>query len=127
MLTFSKDGPTADKQMRAVIFYLTTFGYIDGDFDTSEKDYVRSYIGKLVGERVRQGMPDATPELRVELEARFRNEPRLGAIRRPGERHRDSASDERLRHGQRRHDVAGGPARRDQTLERSLLRHVPRC
>ena len=47
MLTFSQDGPTADKQMRAVIFYLTTFGYIDGDFDASEKDFVREYIRKL--------------------------------------------------------------------------------
>src|SRR5215831_10018997 len=44
MLTFSKDGPTADKQMRAVIFYLTTFGYIDGDFDASEKSFVRDYV-----------------------------------------------------------------------------------
>ena len=44
MLKFSQDGPTADKQMRAVIFYLTTFGYIDGDFDDAEKEFVRNYV-----------------------------------------------------------------------------------
>src|SRR5712671_7481655 len=54
MLTFSSDGPTADKQMRAVIFYLTTFGYIDGDFDASEKEFVRDYVRKLVAHRVEQ-------------------------------------------------------------------------
>src|SRR6187551_3293527 len=52
MLKFSQDGPTADKQMRAVIFYLTTFGYIDGDFDSSEKEFVRDYIRQLIGHRV---------------------------------------------------------------------------
>jgi len=52
MLTFSSDGDEAEKQMRAVIFYLTTFGYIDGDFDSSEKEFVREYIRRLVGHRV---------------------------------------------------------------------------
>ena len=46
MLTFSENGSEADKQMRAVIFYLTTFGYIDGDFDQSEKGFVKDYIAK---------------------------------------------------------------------------------
>ena len=52
MLKFSSKGPEAEKQMRAVIFYLTTFGYIDGDFDAAEKDFVRGYIRKLVAHRV---------------------------------------------------------------------------
>ena len=52
MLTFRKHGPEAEKQMRAVIFYLTTFGYIDGDFDEAEKEYVRGYVRKLVEHRV---------------------------------------------------------------------------
>src|SRR6187431_3220972 len=51
MLTFSSNGPEAEKQMRAVIFYLTTFGYIDGDFDAKEKDFVRAYIAKLIAHR----------------------------------------------------------------------------
>lgn len=53
MLTFSADGSEAERQMRAVIFYMTTFGYIDGDFDESERDYVRDYIKQLVAHRVR--------------------------------------------------------------------------
>lgn len=61
MLTFSSHGPEADKQMRAVIFYLTTFGYIDGDFDDAEKSFVRSFIQKLVEHRVASAVQnDAT-------------------------------------------------------------------
>src|SRR6187551_3120426 len=58
MLTFSADGPEAERQMRAVIFYMTTFGYIDGDFDDAEKAYVRDYIRKLVAHRVRGAVAD---------------------------------------------------------------------
>ncbi len=71
MLTFSSDGPTADKQMRAVIFYLTTFGYIDGDFDDSEKTFVRDYIGKLVEHRVNGAVPAEDQQLRGELKQKF--------------------------------------------------------
>jgi Calcineurin-like phosphoesterase len=71
MLTFSSDGPTADKQMRAVIFYLTTFGYIDGDFDQSEKDFVRNYIAKLVAHRVHGAVPASDGALRAELIGKF--------------------------------------------------------
>jgi uncharacterized tellurite resistance protein B-like protein len=71
MLTFSKDGPTADKQMRAVIFYLTTFGYIDGDFDASEKTFVRDYVAKLVAHRVEGAVPAEDVALRQELTTKF--------------------------------------------------------
>jgi hypothetical protein len=71
MLTFSQDGPTADKQMRAVIFYLTTFGYIDGDFDDSEKAFVRDYVGKLVAHRVNGAVPESDQKLRRELTQKF--------------------------------------------------------
>ncbi len=71
MLTFSTDGPTADKQMRAVIFYLTTFGYIDGDFDDSEKTFVRDYIRKLVVHRVEGAVPAEDQKLRGELTQKF--------------------------------------------------------
>ncbi len=57
MLRFSQDPQAADKQMKAVIFYLTTFGYIDGDFDASEKTFVRDYITKLVQSRVYDAVP----------------------------------------------------------------------
>jgi hypothetical protein len=71
MLTFSQDGPTADKQMRAVIFYLTTFGYIDGDFDASEKQFVRDYVKKLVEHRVHGAVPESDQKLRSELTQKF--------------------------------------------------------
>ncbi len=56
MLAFSSDPKTAEKQMHGIIFYLTAFGYIDGNFDPSEKQYIREYIGKLVDFRARQAM-----------------------------------------------------------------------
>ncbi len=52
MLTLSADPRTADAQMRAILFYLTTFGHIDGEFDVSEKTFVRNYIEQLVTHRV---------------------------------------------------------------------------
>lgn len=71
MLQFSRDPQVAEQQMRAIIFYLTTFGYIDGDFDQSEREFVRDYIEKLVRHRVKVGMPSAAPELHEELSQRF--------------------------------------------------------
>ena len=53
MMQFSTDGTVAERQMKAIIFSLTAFGYIDGDFDTSEKDYIKAYIEKLVEQRAR--------------------------------------------------------------------------
>ena len=53
MITFSSDPQTAEQQMRAVIFYLTAFGYIDGELDAAEKRYVRDFAGKLVIDRAR--------------------------------------------------------------------------
>jgi hypothetical protein len=71
MLTFSRNPDVAEQQMRAIIFYLTTFGHIDGDFDESEKKFVREYIEKLVQHRVATGMPDASPEVAEELTRKF--------------------------------------------------------
>jgi hypothetical protein len=71
MLTFSPDPQVAEKQMQAIIFYLTTFGYIDGDFDASERDFVRDYIRKLVERRVDQGVPGADAKLKGELVGKF--------------------------------------------------------
>ncbi len=58
MISFSHDPKTAEDQMRAVIFYLTAFGYIDGDFDSDEKTFVRDYIAKLVAGRAQQALGD---------------------------------------------------------------------
>jgi hypothetical protein len=69
MLTFSSSGPEAEKQMRAVIFYLTTFGYIDGDFDAAEKEFVRGYVRQLVKHRVAGANLDAATA--AELTTKF--------------------------------------------------------
>jgi hypothetical protein len=71
MLTFSKDASTAEQQMRAVIFYLTTFGYIDGDFDATEKDFVRLYVRRLVEHRVASAVDAADARTRLELTERY--------------------------------------------------------
>jgi hypothetical protein len=65
-LTFAKDPERAEQQLIAVIGYLTAFGYIDGDFDLSEKVFVLNYIRELVEMRVEDsGLTDAGA--RVEL------------------------------------------------------------
>ena len=58
MISFSEDPKVAEQQMHAVIFTLTSFGYVDGDFDRSEKKYIRDYIAKLVVERARTSLGD---------------------------------------------------------------------
>jgi hypothetical protein len=49
--SFSNDARVAEQQMHAIIFYLTSFGYIDSEFDESERAFVRDYIQKLVQKR----------------------------------------------------------------------------
>ena len=71
MLTFSQDPDVAEQQMTAIIFYLTAFGYIDGDFDPTEKTFVKIYIRQLVAARAREAMPDATPSERAEVTNKF--------------------------------------------------------
>jgi hypothetical protein len=71
MMRFSKDPNVAEQQMRALIFYMTAFGYIDGDFDLSEKTFVRSYIRRLVEERAHQAMPDAAVDTRSDVVEKF--------------------------------------------------------
>ena len=64
MLTFSTNPDVAEQQMNAIIFYLTAFGYIDGEFDFTEKTFVRIYIRQLVTARAKSGMPDADQRTR---------------------------------------------------------------
>ena len=44
MMTFSADPDQALREMEAIIYYLTAFGYIDGQFDSSEKEYLEEFI-----------------------------------------------------------------------------------
>lgn len=71
MLTFSDDPNRAEQQMHAIIFYLVTFGYIDGDFDQKEKEFVRDYIGKLVQHRADTAMKGADAAMRADVTKRF--------------------------------------------------------
>jgi hypothetical protein len=71
MLKFSNDPDVAEQQMNAIIFYLTAFGYIDGDFDLSEKTFVKIYIRQLVTARAKDAMPDADDKTRGEVVSKF--------------------------------------------------------
>jgi uncharacterized tellurite resistance protein B-like protein len=71
MLTFSTNPDLAEQQMNAIIFYLTAFGYIDGEFDFTEKTFIRIYIRQLVAVRAKAAMPDADPRTRDEVGSKF--------------------------------------------------------
>ncbi len=71
MMNFSDDPNLAEQQMHAIIFYLTTFGYIDGDFDAKEKEFVRKYIGDLVSQRADQAMKSADVAIKNEIVGKF--------------------------------------------------------
>jgi hypothetical protein len=66
MLSFDTNAEVAEQQLQAIIFCVTTFGYIDGDFDLSEKEFIRDYVRTLVQRRVDTALADATPELQAE-------------------------------------------------------------
>ncbi|MCA9685900.1 MAG: serine/threonine protein phosphatase, partial [Myxococcales bacterium] len=66
MIKLSSDPRVAEQQIEAVIFYLTTCGYIDSEFDLSEKAFVRAYLRKIVTARV-----DARHGEELDAEARF--------------------------------------------------------
>lgn len=52
MIQLSTDPRIAEQQIEAIIFYLTTCGYIDSEFDLSEKAFVRAYLRKIVTARI---------------------------------------------------------------------------
>ena len=67
MIKLSPDPRIAEQQIEAIIFYLTTCGYIDSEFDLSEKAFVRAYLRKIVTARIdsRHG-EELSPEARFE-------------------------------------------------------------
>ena len=71
MLTFSDDPKRAEQEMHAIIFYLTTFGYIDGDFDDKEKAFVRDYIGKLVRHRADSSMGAGDAAMKADVVSKY--------------------------------------------------------
>ncbi len=53
MIAWSSDPNVAERQMQAVIFCLVAFGYIDTDFDRSERNFVKEHIRKLIEDRAK--------------------------------------------------------------------------
>jgi len=71
MLSFSTDPRVAEDQMHAIIYYLTAFGHVDGDFDRAEKGFVHAYIARLVEHRARDAMGDISTPVANELVAKW--------------------------------------------------------
>ena len=65
MIELSRDPTIAERQIEAVIYYLTACGYIGSEFDLREKAFVRSFLRKLVTARV-DAQGELPPEVRFE-------------------------------------------------------------
>lgn len=70
MLSFNADPTIAEQEMRAVIYYLTAFGYVDGTFDVSEMGFVLRFVRELVEARA-AGATGISPAVRAELVDRW--------------------------------------------------------
>ena len=51
-MKLSRDPREAEQQVYAILLYLTTFGYIDGDFDFSEREFILEHVGRLAKEQI---------------------------------------------------------------------------
>lgn len=71
MMSFSPDPVIAEQQMHAIIYYLTAFAYIDGDFDLSEKGFIEGYIHRLVDHRARDAMKDTEESVLKDVVSRW--------------------------------------------------------
>ena len=71
MIELSSDPTLAERQMQALIFALTTFGHIDGDFDANEREVVKGTIRKLVDGRVEGAMKGADANAKRDVVERF--------------------------------------------------------
>ena len=59
-IQLNPDPAVAEQQIEAIIFYLTTCGYIDSEFDLREKAFIRAFLREVVTARVdAQGPLDA--------------------------------------------------------------------
>ncbi|MGB1277003.1 MAG: serine/threonine protein phosphatase, partial [Nannocystaceae bacterium] len=65
MIKLNSDPAIAEQQIEAIIYYLTACGYIDSEFDLTEKAFVRAYLRKLVTARIDELGP-MSAELRYE-------------------------------------------------------------
>lgn len=56
MFYLSPYADVAERQLSALIYYLTAFGLVDGDFDHTEKSFVREYVRKLLEQQAAEQM-----------------------------------------------------------------------
>ncbi len=63
MIQFSADPVVAEQEMRAVIYYLAAFGFVDGDFDATERTFIQRFVRQLVESRAEAAM-SVSPDLR---------------------------------------------------------------
>lgn len=71
MLSLSADPKIAEQQMIGLIYTLTTFGYIDGDFDERERAYVRDYITRVITAHAATTLGHEAQEVRDEATERY--------------------------------------------------------
>ncbi|HZO14608.1 MAG TPA: metallophosphoesterase [Polyangiaceae bacterium] len=61
MMDFHSDPYIAEQQIRAVVYCLVAFAYIDSDFALSEKEFIRDYLHRLADGRARKALGDDIP------------------------------------------------------------------
>ncbi|MBL9101600.1 MAG: serine/threonine protein phosphatase [Myxococcales bacterium] len=64
-IQINPDPVIAEQQIEAIIFYLTTCGYIDSEFDLREKAFIRAFLRDLVTARI-DSQGKLGPEARYE-------------------------------------------------------------
>jgi uncharacterized tellurite resistance protein B-like protein len=74
MVVFSSDARVAEVEMRAILFVLVAFAYIDGTVDESERTFIRDTIDDLVAQRAEEsfaGHPAAQDAIVPRWKAHF--------------------------------------------------------
>src|SRR5688572_23926730 len=61
MMDFSPDPRIAEQEMHALLFCLASFGYVDGSFEGSEKEFIRGHVSKLIEHRARGALDGQDP------------------------------------------------------------------
>ena len=71
MIALSPDPKIAEQQMIGLIYTLTTFGYIDGEFDESERDYIEKYIARVIEHHANRTLENEPESVRHEVIVRY--------------------------------------------------------
>ena len=71
MFVLSSDASQAQRELHGLIFYLSTFSYIDGSFDPAEMDFVRKTVWKVIEYRIASSSLAEDPKQREEVVRRY--------------------------------------------------------